>query len=169
MDTDPEKMPFIGWDVAGDMPPSPRNFIFSIDGTTASIFPPGNQGGAIGFVSGVEVIIPAVPAALQELGLGIRPRKDFSYVSQVRLITNVRTVASAGTQLRAQYSTDGSAWAYFDGGTSPAVALDATGTPASAWIYTEGLARADVYLRLVTISGDGATNCKISTTMLEFK
>lgn len=105
--------------------------------------------------------LTSAPAALQEItNTAIRRDKcDLTGMAQVRLVARVSTVGVAGCELRAQYSTDESSWVYLDGSTGPAISLATpTGTKASAWATLPDAAKADVFLRLVTINGDGAAS-----------
>lgn len=113
----------------------------------------------------------AQPAALTEL-LGVttaRRKFDLRRYTQARVVAYVDTAGAAGAKLRAQYSTDESAWAYLDGATGPSVAVDATGVEVSAWVDLEAAARADVFLRLVGIDGDGAADPVFGTLALQFR
>lgn len=101
-----------------------------------------------------------MPAALTELrGVTFyRTRYDMTQVTQARIVAFVSTVGSANAQLRVQYSTDASTWAYLDGSAGPAVAINAAGTIAGAWVTLAAAARVDAFLRIIGINGDGVAD-----------
>lgn len=110
-----------------------------------------------------------MPAALTEF-LGVtshRTKADLTEVEEVRLVVNVQTAGVAGAKLRVQYSTDESTWNYLDGGTGPSVAIDATGVEVSSYVALAAGAKADVFLRLVGIDGNGVVDPIFGNIMLE--
>jgi hypothetical protein len=74
---------------------------------------------------------------------------------------NVFAAGAAGpppAKLRAQYSTDQSSWNYLDGSSGPSVNEDTTGLQVSSWVNLAAGAKADVFLRIVGLDGDGSTD-----------
>ena len=98
-----------------------------------------------------------------------RLKADLTSAAQVRLITNVATAGAAGAAIRAQYSTDGSSWSYLDAATGPSVAVGTTGLKVSAWVNVTGAAKADVFVRAVGVSGDGAADPAFGNILLQVK
>lgn len=111
------------------------------------------------------------PAALTEL-LGktqYRSQVDLTNASRVRLVADVVTGGVAGSQLRGQYSLNGGGtWAYLDGASGPAVAIDVAGAISSAWVDLEAAAKADVLLRVAGILGDAAGDPALGLVYFEF-
>ena len=113
-----------------------------------------------------------VPAALQEWGNDSSQRQQFDLTlyTQFRFKSNIRVVATAGTLLRVQYSTNGGgAWNYLDDTSEPSLAMDVQTLAVSAWGNLATNAKADVLLRVVTIGGDGATAPIVGLTTVEFR
>jgi hypothetical protein len=101
------------------------------------------------------------PAAVTEL-LGstrFRLKYDLSNATAARLIVNV-VAAGAATpaKLRLQYSTDLLTWNYMDDVSGPSVDIDTTGLKVSGWTTLAPEARADVYLRVVGLDGNGSAD-----------
>lgn len=133
--------------------PAREHFMISINGS---------QSGNTTFTS--------APAALSELSAPRwRAHADLTNCTQARLISNVMTIGSAGTKLRIQYSTDGASWVYLDNVSGPEVALDSLGHAVSAWIALTAGAKADAWLRWVTIGGDGVASPAVGMTHLEVR
>jgi hypothetical protein len=88
-----------------------------------------------------------------------RLRYDLSNATAARLIVNV-VAAGAPTpaKLRLQYSTDLLTWNYMDHVSGPSVDIDTTGLKVSGWTTLAPEARADVYLRVVGLDGNGSTD-----------
>ncbi len=104
-----------------------------------------------------------MPAALTELNGANRSRVkvDLTSATEVRVTAAVSVVGAAGAAYRVQYATDGDAqgtWAYLDGGSGPSVTIDALNGRVSPWVTLVAGARADVWLRVVGINGDGAAD-----------
>ncbi len=104
-----------------------------------------------------------MPAALTEFAGLTRYRisYDLTYVSQARLWCIITVAGTTNAELRVQYSTNnGTDWFYLDGVSGPAVVFGATTNAprVGAWVTLEAAARADVWLRLVGINGDGAAD-----------
>lgn len=113
-----------------------------------------------------------MPAALTEFGganFGCRTLADLTLYTEFRLLAPVATVGSANAQIRAQYSTDGASWSYLDGTTNPVVAINTTGFKITAWQSLTDTARAEVYLRLVGISGNGTADPRFGIITLQFR
>lgn len=100
-----------------------------------------------------------MPAALTEFNANTqgRTKADLTNATQARLLVHMMSTAGAsGAELRGQYSTDASAWNYLDGATGPAAAINvASTTVAGAWVNLVAGAKADVFIRVVGINGDG--------------
>ena len=102
----------------------------------------------------------AQPSALTEFLGAMRHRLkfDLSKFSQARLMVNVTTAGATHAKSRVQYSTTGLVWYYLDGLASPSVGINSIGLKVSTWVDLCDGAKADVYLRLVGIDGDGIAN-----------
>ncbi len=115
----------------------------------------------------------AMPAALTEFNGGQQGRikVDLSLATQARLIVRTQsTVGASGAELRAQYSTDENTWAYLDGLTGPAIPLNAANaTQVSAWVNLAAGAKADVFLRLIGINGDGSASPTFGNISVQVK
>jgi hypothetical protein len=103
----------------------------------------------------------AMPAALTNFLGGTTPgiKVDLTNYTEARLVVRQASAGAASAELRMQYSTDESTWAYLDGATGPSVeAATANTSKVSGWVTLEAGARADVWLRLAGINGDGVAN-----------
>ena len=111
------------------------------------------------------------PAALTELfGLTTgRTRADLTVSSQVRIEVNVAQAGTASAAIRMQYSTDQASWNYLDGGTGPSVTVNTTGLKVSPWVNLAAGAKADVYLRVVGINGDGVADPSFGDITLQVR
>lgn len=119
-----------------------------------------------------------IPAALTEFNgaTSARVRKDLRPFNKVRLSANVgATAGPAACILQLQYSLDsGATWLYLDallttaGG--PQVPITSTAsTLTGPWVIITPLAKAaQVLLRLVGLTGDGATSPVIGAVHAEF-
>jgi len=127
---------------------------------------------ASGVLSGIPATIPfrtqhatsgawAMPLALTEWNGSTagRIKADLTNATQARLILRMGgTSGLAGSELRAQYSTNESVWDYLDGVSGPGCATSAANTTVvSAWVSLAFAAKADVFLRIIGINGDGGT------------
>ena len=121
-----------------------------------------------GFGSPAWTNQPAGPTELFGTTVG-RLKADLTSASQVRLIVNVATGGAAGAAIRAQYSTDQSTWNYLDGATGPSVGVGTTGLKVSAWASVTGAAKADVFIRVVGVSGDGTADPAFANVLLQVK
>jgi len=121
---------------------------------------------------GANVAWTNQPAALTEF-LGAtrnRTKYDLTNATQVRLIVNVMVAgATTPAKIRAQYSTDLSTWYYLDGASGPSVDINTTGLKVSAWVNLAAGAKADVYLRIVGIDGNGAADPAFGNIALQVK
>lgn len=143
---------------------------------TASVLGHIKVGTALGISSGVLSGIPAtipfriqhatsggwaMPLALTEWNGSTagRIKADLTNATQARLILRMgATPGISGAELRAQYSTDESSWSYLDGAAGPACAVNvASVTVVSGWVNLVAGAKADVFLRIIGINGDGGT------------
>lgn len=112
------------------------------------------------------------PAAVTELFGAPRSRLRLDLTGRRQARLTVRTVGAgaAAAQLRAQYSTDESVWAYLDGSAGPSAPLGAANTTAAgAWVDLAAAAKADVVLRVVGIDGDGAANPSFGLVTLQVR
>jgi hypothetical protein len=111
------------------------------------------------------------PAPLTELfGSTIgRSKADFSASAQVRLLCDVAQAGAATAAIRVQYSTDQASWNYLDGATGPSVNLTTTGLKVSSWVNLAAGAKADVFLRVVGVNGDGTADPGFASILLQVK
>jgi hypothetical protein len=114
-----------------------------------------------------------MPAALTDfLGITnttVRHKLDLTAATQVRLVARMATAGSVNAELRMQYSTDESTWLYMDGSTGPLVNVGAAGTRAGSWVNLVAGAKADVFLRLQGINGDGVADPQFGDVTLQVK
>lgn len=114
----------------------------------------------------------SMPAALTEFPTVPRTRTkvDLSNVTQARMTTVCIGAGVAGSELRVQYSLDQSSWDYLDGVSGPVISLNNTNAlVVSAWVNIVAAARADVFLRLVGINGNGSTGPTMNAVGVQFK
>jgi hypothetical protein len=114
----------------------------------------------------------AVPSALTELGGNSRARTivNLTYCSQARIVVNITDAASASAKLRLQYSTNsGSSWNYLDDTSGPSVGINAASVAASAWVNLATNAKAEVWIRVVGIDGDGSDSATIAQVSMQVK
>jgi hypothetical protein len=111
------------------------------------------------------------PAGLTELfGTTVgRVKADLTAAAQVRVQASVATAGTAAAALRVQYSTDQSSWVYLDGSAGPSVGVGTTGLKVSSWVAPTAGAKADVFLRVVGISGDGAADPAFAHVLLQVR
>jgi hypothetical protein len=119
------------------------------------------------------VTLTNIPAALTEFNgqTHRRVKANLAGYSQARVTTRVDNAgaAPAGSEVRVQYSTDESAWNYLDHTAGPASNLDAAGTNTDGYVTLNAGAKADVFLRAVTINGDGAGDPVVGYVALQLK
>ena len=75
----------------------------------------------------------------------------------------------AGAEFRLQYSTDQVSWNYLDGATGPSVNISTAGLQVSAYISIVNAAKADVYIRLVGVNGDGSRDPEFGKVDLQVR
>jgi hypothetical protein len=111
------------------------------------------------------------PPALTELfGSTIgRNKADLTASAQVRLLCDVAQAGAATAAIRVQYSTDQASWNYLDGATGPSVNLNTTGLKVSSWVNLAAGAKADVFLRVVGVNGDGTADPGFANILLQVK
>jgi len=98
-----------------------------------------------------------------------RTKIDLTNCTQARIIVRVTTAGAEGAKIRLQYSTNEIAWYYLDGLAGPTVNIDAIGTVVSSYMNMISGAKADVFLRLVGLNGDGETTPWFGNIMAQFK
>ncbi len=98
---------------------------------------------------------------------------DLSWYTQVRLVGRLLIASTSpfGPRLRLRYSTtfQSAIGSYSGIGTTVAVNLRDLGVNASAWIDLERPARADVFLAISQLGGDGASSPVGGHLMAEFR
>lgn len=112
------------------------------------------------------------PVALTELfGLNDRRRKyDLTQFTEARLIANVEVAGAATASLYAEFSTtDGGTYAALDNATGPNVSLAAAGTIVSSVVSLTAGAKADNFLRIIGVGGDGAADPQIGLITLQVR
>jgi hypothetical protein len=112
------------------------------------------------------------PSALTEFNANTFRRLKFELTNatQARLVVDMAIAGAAvPAKLRAQYSTDQTTWNYLDGSAGPSVDINATGVRTSSWVTLAAGAKADVFLRLVGLSGDGVADPQFSLVQLQAK
>lgn len=114
------------------------------------------------------------PSALTEFTNSSFPSRtytDLTNASQMRIVVSMTSVAGiSGAQLRVQYSTDESSWAYVDAGTGPLVGIStASTTTKGSWVTIDAGAKADVVLRIIGINGDGAADPSFRMVQVQVK
>ena len=102
----------------------------------------------------VAVTHTNVPAALTEVAGLYRIKIDLSWMTSVRCGARVQLGVTGGGTIKVQYSLDQASW--FD--LCSGVPLTAAGTLVSAWELVPEAAKADVFLRVVTVGGDGVAD-----------
>jgi regulation of enolase protein 1 (concanavalin A-like superfamily) len=109
-----------------------------------------------------------MPAAVTEfLGLAIqRTKADLSVATQSRVTVRVGVVPYANAKIKVQYSTDESAWVDLCSVTMPATANK---TNIGTWTDIPSGAKADVFLRLVGIDGNGVADPSFGLITIQVK
>src|SRR5262245_36631221 len=114
-----------------------------------------------------------MPAAQTELfgTVWARCRADLTGMAQFRITVTQSVAGSAAAFLRAQYSTNGAVWNNLQSvGTGADLVVGAgTGLKTGAWGTLAPAAIADVQLRLVGQSGDGALDPAFRYMTIEFR
>jgi hypothetical protein len=118
----------------------------------------------------------SMPAALTEMpspnspaSTRYRTQYDLTSATQARLVLTVTVAGSASANIRVQYSTNQSTWYYLDGSSGPSVAISSTGVKTSAWVNLTAGAKADVFLRIVGINGNGSASPSFGRIDLQLK
>jgi hypothetical protein len=119
------------------------------------------------------------PLAVQEFNntVGRRIKLDLTGVTQFRITAKVNTAGVSGHKLATQYSTDESTWKYMGSdtatGSAPSagdyVTVDTTGTKTSSFTNLTANAKADVFVRLVSLDGDGVADPVFGMVTLQVK
>jgi hypothetical protein len=122
-------------------------------------------------MSGTGYTWTDMPAALTEFEGATRTRQhvDLSGYLKARLVVNVVTAGAANAKLRIQYSTDLTNWYYLDGVSEPSVNIGTAVIQTSSWINLVDAAKTDVYLRIVGLDGDGTTDPRFASIILQVK
>ena len=108
-----------------------------------------------------------MPATLTEfIALAIhRSKLDLTGATQARLVVRQTVAGATNAKLKVQYSTDESTWVD--------ICLVAVGTgvatKAGAWTDIPAGAKADVFIRLTGIDGDGAADPAFGLIVLQVK
>lgn len=122
-----------------------------------------------------------VPAGVVEGTTGAsnsvrRIRFNFAGYTQWRLAGRIATLSSASAKAAVQWSLDESTWKYIDdvtSGSAPGVnaylSMAAVTTPVTSFIAIPQAARADIFLRCVTLDGDGATTGSMGQLAVQAK
>jgi hypothetical protein len=113
-----------------------------------------------------------MPAALTEFN-GANDRRvkvDMTQFTEARLIVNVETVGFAGSSLYAEFATtDGGTYAALDNSTGPNALLTTAGTIVSSVVSLTAGAKADNFVRISGINGDGAADPVIGAIHLQVR
>jgi hypothetical protein len=100
-----------------------------------------------------------------------RTAADLTNASEMRIVVGVTsTPGSASAQMRVQYSTDETTWNYVDGASGPAASIaTASVTSRGSWVTIDAGAKADVYLRIISINGDGAADPNLRSVQVQVR
>lgn len=125
-------------------------------------------------LKGDSTVTWAIPAALTEFGAATstRLRVDLSRFKEARIGANVTTAADANSELRIQYSFDGTTWRYLDEKEGPRVTVDSTGVRLGSWVQIGALDNSnwdDVHLRAVGILGAATLSSAFASVWLEVR
>ncbi len=115
------------------------------------------------------VIFTNMSANLVEQFPKLRSFGHLARATRVRLTGYVAVAGPSAAELRVQYSTDLSTWAYLDGGTGPSMSIGGTGIRVSSWVNLVTGAKADIYLRVLAIGGDGALDPNIASMHMHYE
>lgn len=116
---------------------------------------------------GAGIVFTNMAAALGEQYTYLRTATDLTAITRVRLVGNVQVAGAASAELRVQYSTNLTDWFYLDGASGPGMAIGTVGPKRTAWVNLVAGAKADVWLRVVNINGDGAADPNIRSMLLQ--
>lgn len=152
------------------MPISHKFASAKTDGSDATLVQPGDWNDNHNFVPwSITMLFHAggvnwtIPVASQEFqgNVFLRQKADLTYATEVRLLTSFSIASVSGARVRMEYSTDASTWLSMDGSNGPDNPADVTGLQVSSWLTLVSGAKADVFLRIVGVSGDGTTSSTI--------
>lgn len=138
---------------------------------------------SIAMHSGTASSWAAMPAAITVLfGQVYRiTQASLTAMKQVRCIAYITVVGTSTARLVPQYSVDsGTTWKYFDGttvdpgaGNGGGCAINTTGLKVGTWLTlptpAADEAKADVWVRVAGIGGDGSTAPTIGSVFIQFK
>lgn len=123
-----------------------------------------------------------IAVAEDELQIGSsdirRLAMDLQFFNQSRLSVKLGVAANATAKLGMQFSTDESSWFWLSSGiasgmtpaTDDFISIAATALTVGIWVPINALARlATVFLRLVTVDGDGAADPSFGFTSAAFR
>ena len=117
-----------------------------------------------------------MPVAITEFNALTRHRQgmDLTNYTQVRIVVNVMVAGAATPALIAlQYSIDsGVTWNYLDStgaNTGPNANISSTGLKVGSWVTIDSTAQADVWLRVIGVSGDAAADPQFGSIAAQFK
>jgi len=100
------------------------------------------------------------PSSLTEIleNTGARRRVDLTGFTQFRFSMNLIATGASGSNLRFEYSTNGTSWANLqDSGTSADMDLSTAGPRIGAYGTIATAARADVFIRIMGYTGGSST------------
>jgi hypothetical protein len=117
---------------------------------------------------GYDLELSGIGAALQEISERSRQWFNAQAFNKVRMVAEVRSPGSAGTAALSQYSTDGTTWYFFDGGSGPALAIDTVGALRGIWADMTPAAQTDIQIRWCTIGADGVVMPVLGKLAVEF-
>ena len=109
-----------------------------------------------------------MPAALTEFRaiLNTRTKLDLTSATQSRITVRVGVAPVVNAKIKVQYSTDETTWVDLCSVTMPATANK---TNVGVWTAVPAGAKADVFIRLVGIDGDGAADPTFGLITLQVK
>jgi hypothetical protein len=115
----------------------------------------------------VATVWTDMPASTTELfgGTDNRSKIDLTEYLSCRVVVAVKVAGATGAKIKLQYSTNESSWADLTG----TATVDATGVKVSAWASIPAGALADVFIRAVGLTGDGAIDPNFTSIMLQVK
>lgn len=114
----------------------------------------------------------AMPLAVTELygQTAHRAAFDLTNFTQIRFFANVVGAGSTNSKLRVQYSTDsGATWNAIGSISDVEVQINSTGLRTVAFLNLIAGAKADVWLRIAGVGGDGVASPTLGTIGVEFK
>lgn len=115
------------------------------------------------------MVFTNMPVALTESAVKLRSAVDLSWATRVRLTGYVAVAGPANSEVRVQYSTDQATWNYLDSGTGPLLNIGSVGAKRGSWVNLVAGAKADAWLRVMTINGDGALDPNVASMLLHIE